>query len=64
MQRNDLRWAAAALAVTLLAGCSGSISEPWVSGTQAEALESERMRSDDQKQVLRARLERYADAYQ
>lgn len=64
MESKQLRWAAAALAVTLLAGCSESISEPWVSGTQAEALESERNRSSDEQRALRGRLENYADAYQ
>lgn len=60
------RWSTAALAVLaalLFAGCE-PISEPWVSGRQAEALENERTRTDEQKQALRERLQRYGDAYQ
>jgi len=64
MTHNLVRGAVTAIAMILLAGCSGSISEPWVSGTQAEALESERTRSAEQKKALRARLENYAGAYQ
>ncbi|MDZ7787793.1 MAG: hypothetical protein U5K73_06605 [Halofilum sp. (in: g-proteobacteria)] len=64
MTHNLVRGAAIGIAMMMLAGCSGSISEPWVSGSQAEALESERTRSAEQKQVLRARLENYAGAYQ
>lgn len=64
MTRHNLRWVMAAVAIALLAGCSGSISEPWVSGTQAEAVESERTRDADEQKVLRSRLMRYADAYQ
>jgi hypothetical protein len=64
MTHHLVRGAAIGIAMFLLAGCSGSISEPWVSGTQAEALESERTRTAEQKQVLRARLENYAGAYQ
>lgn len=50
-------WMAAVLIALVLAGCE-RISEPWVSGSQAEALEDERVRTDDQKRDLRARLER------
>lgn len=64
MTHNLVRGAAIGIAMMMLAGCSGSISEPWVPGSQAEALESERTRSAEQKQVLRARLENYAGAYQ
>ena len=64
MKHNCARGAALGIAIMLLAGCSGSISEPWVSGTQAEALKDERTRTAEQKQVLRARLENYAGAYQ
>lgn len=64
MMHNLVRGAAIAVAMMILAGCSGSISEPWVSGSQAEALESERTRSADNQKVLRARLENYAGAYQ
>jgi hypothetical protein len=61
---TNLRWALAGLAVAGVAGCSGEISEPWVSGTQAEQLEAERSRSATAQKALRGRLERYADAYQ
>lgn len=61
LARNTLVALAAAL---LLAGCSGDISEPWVSGDQATALQAERTRTDEQQKELRARLERYGDAYQ
>ena len=64
MTHNLVRGATIGIALMILAGCSGSISEPWVSGSQAEALESERTRSAEQQQVLRARLENYAGAYQ
>ena len=64
MNHHRLTVTTLALAAALLAGCSGSISEPWVSGTQAEALEAERTRTEAQHQALRARLERYGGAYQ
>lgn len=54
---------ALAAATAILGGCSGQISEPWVSGGQAEALEAERTRSADQKRELTHRLQRYATAY-
>lgn len=43
--------------VSTLAACE-EISEPWLSEYQAENLENERKRSEDQKQELRQRLER------
>lgn len=46
-----------------LAACE-PISEPWLSEYQAETLADERNRSEEQKQVLRQRLERYGGAYQ
>ncbi len=64
MMRKRIHWALIAAAAVALAGCSESISEPWVSGEQAEALKGERTRTADQKQVLRTRLENYAGAYQ
>ncbi len=64
MTHNVVRGAVIGIAILMLAGCSGSISEPWVSGSQAEALESERTRSAEQKKALRARLQNYAGAYQ
>ncbi|WP_070989862.1 hypothetical protein [Halofilum ochraceum] len=64
MTHNLARAAGIGIAILMLAGCSGSISEPWVSGSQAEKLESERTRSAEQKQALRDRLENYAGAYQ
>lgn len=50
-------------ATVILGGCNGSISEPWVSGQQAEALEDERTRSAEHKRELERRLQRYASAY-
>lgn len=50
-------------ATAILGGCNGQISEPWVSGQQAQALENERARSADQKQELVHRLQRYATPY-
>lgn len=50
-------------ATAILGGCNGQISEPWVSGQQAEALEGERTSSADQKRELAHRLQRYASAY-
>ncbi len=50
-------------ATAVLAGCNGQISEPWVSGQQAEALEAERTMSADQKRELTHRLQRYASAH-
>lgn len=52
-----------AMAVSLVVGCE-PVSEPWVSGKQAERLESERTRTDDQRDALRARLRNYGGAYQ
>lgn len=57
------RCAPIALAALLLAGCE-HVSEPWVSGSQAEALAAERTRSEAQEQALRGRLRRYGGAYQ
>ena len=53
----------AALITLPLAACE-PVSDPWVSGRQAEMLEGERTRSPEQAQELRGRLERYGDAYQ
>lgn len=53
----------AAAVVVLVAGCE-PVSEPWVSGEQAERLEAERSRTDEQKAVLRERLRNYGGAYQ
>lgn len=64
MTHHLLRGAVIGFAMIILAGCSGSISEPWVSGSWAETLESERTRTAEQQQELRARLEKYAGAYQ
>lgn len=64
MTHNVVRGAVIGIAILMVAGCSGSISEPWVPGSQAEALESERTRSAEQKKALRARLQNYAGAYQ
>jgi hypothetical protein len=50
-------------AAAILSGCSGDISEPWVSGQQAQALEDERTRSTDVSRELAHRLERYASPY-
>lgn len=51
-------------ATAILSGCYGQISEPWVSGQQAETLEAERARTTDQRRELAHRLQRYASAYQ
>lgn len=64
MIRYNPRCVVVAFAIALIAGCSGSISEPWVSGAQADDLELERTRSAEEKQMLGRRLARYADAYQ
>ena len=61
---NPTRWLPVGLVVLALTGCSEPISDPWVSGQQAEALEAERSRGAEQKQALRGRLERYGGAYQ
>ena len=58
------RWTAITLLVLGVTACGEPISEPWLSGGQAETLEAERTRSDAQEQELRARLRRYGDAYQ
>ncbi|MFP4252769.1 MAG: hypothetical protein ACLFRM_09050 [Guyparkeria sp.] len=63
MSQRNLRWATIAAALGLLVGCSGSISEPWVSGAQAERLEDERTRSTEQQRALRDRLANYGGAY-
>lgn len=52
-----------AVALIVLVGCE-PISEPWVPGKQAERLEKERTRTDEQKQALRQRLNNYGGAYQ
>lgn len=50
-------------ATAVLGGCNGQISEPWVSGQQAQALEAERTMSADHKRELAHRLQRYASAH-
>lgn len=40
------------------------ISEPWLTEYQAETLDDELDRSEEQKQVLRQRLDRYGGAYE
>lgn len=45
------------LVVSTLAACE-PISEPWLSKHQERTLENERERGDEQKQVLRQRLDR------
>lgn len=62
MRRAIYSFVAAAV-VLLVAGCE-PISEPWVSGEQAELLDQERTRSDEQKNALRERLRKYGGAYQ
>lgn len=64
MMRKCTQWVLMVAGMVALTGCSESISAPWVSGEQAEALASERTRTAQQQQVLRTRLENYADAYQ
>jgi hypothetical protein len=51
------------VALGVLAGCE-PVSEPWVPGKQAEMLENERTRTEDQKAELRDRLSIYGGAYQ
>lgn len=51
------------VAVGVLVGCE-PISEPWVPGKQAEMLENERTRTEDQRAELRDRLRNYGGAYQ
>lgn len=51
-----------AIAIGALAGCE-PVSEPWVSGEQAEALEAELTRTSEQSEALRARLQNYGGAY-
>lgn len=53
----------AAAALTALPGCE-PVAEPWVPGEQAELLEKERTRTDEQKNALRERLRQYGGAYQ
>lgn len=55
---------AAAVLLALSGTACEPISEPWVSGAQAEALADERVRGADEKAVLRQRLERAGGAYQ
>lgn len=52
-----------AVVLGALVGCE-PISEPWVSGAEAERLEDERTRTEEQQQALRQRLNNYGGAYQ
>lgn len=61
--RPRFRWLLATLLPAVLVACE-PISEPWVSGDQAEALADERARDEAQKDELRDRLERYGGAYE
>lgn len=59
MKKRLTRCLGLVFVASLLAACDENISEPWLSDYQAETLEKERKRSDQQEQELRQRLERY-----